>query len=71
MVRKRAPRRLLYYVVRWVAEIVQLTSTQAEGLNGRCSLERVSGETPDISEYLNFGFTTDVGTTTTQVSVPH
>ena len=35
---------------------MQLTSTQVGGLNGRCPLERVSGETPDISEYLDFGF---------------
>ena len=50
------PRRLWDYDVIWVAEIMQLTLTQKGGLYGRFPLEQVSGETPEISEYLDFGF---------------
>ena len=35
---------------------MQRTSKNARGLEGRCLIERVSGETTDISEYLDFGF---------------
>ncbi len=35
---------------------MQRTSTQAGGLRGACPLEEVTGETLDISEYLDFGF---------------
>jgi hypothetical protein len=35
---------------------MQRTSTQAGGLRGACPLQDVTGETVDISEYLNFGF---------------
>ena len=35
---------------------MQFTSTKAGGLKGRCLIEPVSGETADISEYLDFGF---------------
>jgi hypothetical protein len=42
--------------LRWVCEIQNRTSNTARGLNGRCPLERVTGESVDISEYLDFGF---------------
>ena len=35
---------------------MQRTSTQAGGLRGTCPLRDVTGETPNISEYLGFGF---------------
>jgi hypothetical protein len=35
---------------------MQRTSTQAGGLRGACPLQDVTGKTPDISEYLDFGF---------------
>jgi hypothetical protein len=35
---------------------MQRTSTQAGGLRGACPLEEVTGETVDISEYLDFRF---------------
>ena len=56
MIRKRVPRRLWDYGVRWTTQVMQRTSTQAGGLRGRCPLEAVTGETIDISEYLDFGF---------------
>ena len=35
---------------------MQRMSTQAGGLRGACPSQDVTGETPDISEYLDFGF---------------
>ena len=37
-------------------QLIQSTSTQAGGLKGACPLQDVTGETPDILEYLDFGF---------------
>ena len=56
MVKKSVPRRLWDYGLRWVCEIQNRTSNSARGLNGRCLLEKVTGESVDISEYLDFGF---------------
>jgi hypothetical protein len=56
MIRKRVPRKLWDYGVRWTTQVMQRTSTQAGGLRGACPLQDVTGETPDISEYLDFGF---------------
>ena len=55
MIRKRVPRRLWDYGVPWTTQIMQQTSTQAGGLGGSCPLEEATGETVDISEYLDFG----------------
>ena len=35
---------------------MQLTATNAAGLGGRTPLEALTGETPDISQYLDFGW---------------
>ncbi len=56
MIRKRVPRRLWDYGLRWTTQVMQRTSTEAGGLRGACPLEQVTGETIDISEYLDFGF---------------
>ena len=56
MLRKKVPKRLWDYGLRWVCEIMQRTAAWSGSLEGRCPLEIVTGETPDISEYLDFGF---------------
>ena len=56
MVQKNVPQRLWDYGLQWVCDIQNRTSNSARGLDGRCPLERVTGETVDISEYLDFGF---------------
>ena len=56
MVRKSVPQRLWDYGLQWACDIQNRTSNTARGLDGRCPLERVSGESVDISEYLDFGF---------------
>ena len=35
---------------------MSLTHSSAGGMHGGIPLEKVTGETPDISEYLDFGF---------------
>ena len=56
MVRKQVPTRLWDYGMKWCADIMSLTHTSAGDLNGCIPLSRVTGETPDISEFLDFGF---------------
>ena len=60
MVRKRVPRELWDYGASWVTEIMSLTHSAAGGLNGCIPLTDVTGETADISEYLDFGFYDEV-----------
>lgn len=56
MMRKGVPRRLWDYGIQWVCEITQRTSNSHFALAGRTPFEAITGETPDISEYLDFGF---------------
>ena len=56
MVKRRVPKRLWDYGLRWVCEIQNRTANSARDLHGRCPLEKITGESVDISEYLDFGF---------------
>ena len=56
MTKKYVPKRLWDYGLRWVVEIMQRTASNAGTLHGRTGLEKVTGETPEISEYIDFGF---------------
>ena len=56
MTKKRVPRRLWDYGIVWVCEIMSMTANSNFALDGRSPMEQVTGETPDISEYLDFGF---------------
>ena len=56
MLQQKTPRRLWDYGLRWVCEIMQRTASWSGSLGGRTPLEMVTGETPDISEYLDFTF---------------
>ena len=56
MVKKNVPRRLWDYGLRWVCEVQNRTANSARDLGGRCPLEKVTGKSVDISEYLDFGF---------------
>ena len=42
--------------MRWVCEVMQRTRVCANRLYGCIPIEEVTGETADISEYLDFGF---------------
>ena len=50
------PKGLWYYGFRWVCKIQNRTSNRSRGLDGRCPLEKITGESVDITEYLDFGF---------------
>ena len=56
MVNSKVPRRLWDYGLCWVCDIQNRTSNSAMDLGGRCPLEKVTGESVDISEYLDFSF---------------
>ena len=60
IVHQHVPRRLWDYGYKWVTEICSLTYTTAGNLND-IPLSQVTGETVDISEYLDFGFMTEFG----------
>jgi len=54
MSRAKTPKRLWDFCSRYVAEIRSLTAQPLYSLRGRTPYELVTGNTPDISEYLAF-----------------
>ena len=48
--------RLSGYGISYVCEVGNLTTSSSKYARGRTPLEIISGETPDISEYLDFAF---------------
>jgi hypothetical protein len=55
-VRRNVPQRLWDYGLQCACNIQNCTTNSSQGLDGRCPLEQITGETVDISEYLDFGF---------------
>ena len=62
MMKRRVPKRLWDYGIVWVCETMSLTANSSFALEGRTPIEQITGETPDISEYLDFGSTIGCGT---------
>ena len=56
MVKRNVPKRLWDYGIVWAHEIMALTSNSSFNLDGRTPMKQITGKTPDISEYLDFGF---------------
>jgi hypothetical protein len=56
MVKRKVPKRLWDYGIVWVCEVMLLTSNSSFSLDGRTPMEQLTGEMPDISKYLDFGF---------------
>ena len=56
MFRMYCPRALWIYGIPYVAKIMQTTASFVAYLQGRTPLESLTGETPDISQHLDFGF---------------
>ena len=54
--RSNCPKALWSYGLPHCAAIMSRTASFSGGLNGRTPLEYITGETVDISEYLDFGF---------------
>ena len=56
MMKKKVPKRIWDYGMIWVTETGNLSVSSSRYANGRTPIEYITGETPDISEYLDFGF---------------
>ena len=56
MNKKIIPKRLWDYGIIWISETGNLAVSSSRYANGRTSIEIITGETPDISEYIDFGF---------------
>ena len=56
MLKKKVPKRLWDYGIKWVCEVMQHTASMSGDLSGQTALEQLTGETPEISEYLDFIF---------------
>ena len=56
MIRKRVPRKIWDYGYRYVCKNMHHTASYAGRLNSRTSNEKVTGDIPDIVEFLDFGF---------------
>ena len=56
MIKKGVPKRLWDFGLVWISETGNLTVSSSRYANGQTPLEIVTGETPDISEYTDFGF---------------
>ena len=56
MLKKKVPKQLWDYGIKWVCEVMQRTASTSRDLSGRTTLEQLTGETPEISEYLDFTF---------------
>ena len=56
MLKKKVPSRLWDYGFTWVCEIENISANLSKYADGRTPLEIITGETPDISEYLDFEF---------------
>ena len=56
MHKKSVPKRLWDYLVTWICKTSSLSVSSSKYANGRTAVEIITGKTPDISEYLDFGF---------------
>ena len=56
MIRKRVPEAFWDYGLRWVSEISSMTHSSAGSIEGSIPLTNVTGNSADISEYLDFSF---------------
>ena len=56
MLKQQVPNCLWDYGICWVCEVMQRTASISGCLQGRTPLEQLTGETPNISEYLDFSF---------------
>eukprot|EP00934_Nitzschia_sp_Nitz4_P004494 Nitzschia sp. Nitz4//scaffold699_size1639//47//1622//NITZ4_009318-RA/size1639-snap-gene-0.2-mRNA-1//-1//CDS//3329556654//4484//frame0 len=54
--RTNCPQRLWHFAFPYIALLMSHTSTYAANLGGRTPIEHLTGDTPDISELLDFAF---------------
>ena len=56
MLKKKVPKRLWDYGIKWVCEVMQCTASTSRDLSRRTALEQLKGKTPEILKYLDFTF---------------
>ena len=56
MKKMNVPRRLWDFCFNWICETDNRSVSSSHYAKGRTPIEHITGETPDISEYLDFGF---------------
>lgn len=56
MLKRRVPARLWDYGFAWVCETENICAHLSKYAEGRTPLEIITGDTPDVSEYLDFDF---------------
>ena len=56
MFKSDCPLRLWCYGIPYLAKVMQQTASHSGNLDGRTPIEKITGETPEISEYIYFGF---------------
>ena len=56
MRQRNVPERLWNFCFNWICETGSLSVSSSKYAKGRMSIEYISGETPDISEYVDFSF---------------
>ena len=56
MLKKRVSQCLWNFALRWICETGNVTVTSLHYVQRRTPLEIITGETPDISEFFDFGF---------------
>ena len=56
MFRKKVLKKFWDYGMQWVCETQQWTHLRSNRIDGGITLEKLTGETQDILEYLDFGF---------------
>jgi hypothetical protein len=56
MLKKKVPVHLWDYGINWVCETENMCTNLSRYADGRTPLEIITGDTPDISEYTDFGF---------------
>ena len=56
MRKKKVPQRLWDFGIVWICETANMTVSSSRYADGRTPIEMITGDTPDISEYVDFGF---------------
>ena len=56
MDRKKVPKRVWDFLALWICETANLSVSSSKYADSRTPIEIITGETPDISEYVDFGF---------------
>ena len=52
----KVPKRLWDYLIIWICETSNLSISSTKYASGRTLIEIITGDTPDISKYLDFSF---------------